>query len=481
MTANWLVVDEKGYAQNLRNKGVPRIMLELPANGFDAKATAVSIVFKQEQGWANLAVSDNGEGFATLSDAYTLFAPSTRRADVKARGRFGQGDKEMLAICHNGGMVQVVSTKGGIRFNADGRRSIKARTTVGTEVVCNFRCTKAEATEFDFLVRSLIIPSDVKVTYNGEVLPGREPIKVVNYQLQTKVEDEEGNLSDTRRFTDIELYEPEVGETSFIYELGMPVVEHDGRWHINVMQKVPLNSARDNITPGYLRKLREIMLNETHDLLTSVDMKSAWVSEAKQNATEEALRSYSDQVYGKDVVIADPHNPESTKRAVDKGWTVLYSRTEDTNVFNRLKEFGIAKPAGQVIETGVPTSPDGVPPIPVEKWTPEMHHLAEYARGVGFYLLGIRVDVEFHNINVGNSVGHTRAWFGGNTITFNLRFLGKRWPGEAKQIDVDDLLLHEFSHYNTGHDHFSDHFIHQLSHLGAKLRNCPVHLNRKEG
>lgn len=470
----WLEIDIKGFAQVLRNKGISRIALEPISNALDTEATEIEVSFTQTQGRATLFVKDDDpDGFADLRDAYTLFAPSKRRHDPTKRGRFGQGDKELIAICFNGGYVEVASTTGTVSFTQAGRSLSKRTTKGGTTLTAEFRCNQAEAREFEILVRSLIIPNGIKATFNGEVLPDRTPVKVVRETLPTKLVDDDGNLSDTRRQTDIEIYEPVEGETPFIYELGVPVVEHDGRFHVNVMQKVPLNTARDNVTPAYLRRLREIVLNETFDVLTSVDHKQAWVTDALPNATEEALRSHVLAIHGANAVIFDPSNPEASKRAIDEGRSVVYGRQFSTDTWTKIKQYDILKPAGQVIETFITATPDGTPPIPDEKWTEAMRQMAGYVRAVGKYLLGFEPTVEYHIERLGGK--QFVACWGGQTITFNLRHLGKHWPETANQQAVDELLLHEFAHHKVK-DHLSDDMTDEACRLGAKLRTCPVTL-----
>jgi hypothetical protein len=468
----WIEIDIKGFAQILRNKGIARIALEPISNAFDTEATEIKVSFTQEKGRAFLVVTDDDpNGFADLRDSYLLFAPSQRREDPTKRGRFGQGEKELIAVCFDGGHVTVESTTGTITFSQVGRTKSNTKTETGTRLSAGFKCNKTQAAEFKSLVRSLIVPDGVKLIFNGEIIERPTPVKVVRETLPTKIVDEEGNLSDTRRQTDIELYEPAADEHATIYELGVPVVVHDGRWHVNVMQKVPLNTARDNVMPSYLRKLREIMLNETHDLLTSVDMKSAWVTEALPGAHEEALRNVVVSIHGKDAVIYDPSSPEASLRAVEQGRTVIKGRQFTADTWSRIREHSIFKPAGQVIQVGVPTSPDGEPPIPREDWTPDMENMERYVHELGEHLLGFKPTVRFHNVNVNALGGHIRAWWGSGEITFNLRHLGKKWPGTADQEKVDALVLHEFTH-NWEDNHFSDSFNDHLARLGAKLRSC---------
>ena len=469
---NVLDIDLKGYRQTLQNKGKPRILIEGLSNAFDTKSTVVVVTFSQKDGWADLVIKDNDpDGFANLRDAYTLFAASNRREDPEARGRFGQGEKELVAIAVDGGMLNLASTKGSVLFTKEGRSESSTRTPSGTVLDTRLKLNQAEAREFECLVRSIVVPADMVFTFNGEVIDRPEPVKTVRDTLPTVIWDAEGNLVDTRRQTGIEIFEAD--DEAWILELGIPVVQHDGRFHINVGQKVPLNSARDNVKPAYLRKLREIMLDATYDLLTSVDQKSAWVTEALTNSSDEAFDSVMYGIYGKDAVIFDPSNPEASKRALDQGRTVIAGRALTADSWKRVRDRGVFKPAGQVIETHIKTSPDGVPPIERGKWTPAMLSLEGYVHAVGRHLLGFKPTVTYNVEKLGGKQ-FGAAW-GDRSIQFNLRWLGKRWPGEASQEQVDALLLHEFSHH-TVDDHLSDDMTDEVCRLGAKLRSCPARL-----
>lgn len=467
----WLEIDIKGFAQVLRNKGIARIALEPISNALDTDAGEIEVTFTQSNGWATLDVSDDDpDGFADLRESYTMFAPSRRREDPTKRGRFGQGEKELIAICATGGDVEVASTTGTVLFRDDGRHVAQGvRTEAGTTLTARFRCNQREAKEFVALVGSLLVPDGIKLVYNGTVVPQRTPRHTATASLATKIIDSDGNLADATRSTTVSFYEPLDGERPTIYELGVPVVVHDGRWHVDVGQKVPLNAARDNVNPAYLRRLRELMLNETFADLTSVDCKRAWVADALPKASDEALRDVVEKIHGPGAVIFDPSNPEASKRAVDQGRTVVYGRQFSADTWTRIKDAEILKPAGQVIETGVPSTTDGIPPIPEAKWTPAMTALAEYAKDVGHFLLGFVPEVEYANIAVGT---RAEAWYGGRRIAFNLGRLGKRWPETATPEAVDALLIHEYAHEIAG-DHFSDRYIEACCDFGARLRDCP--------
>ena len=102
---NVLDIDLKGYRQTLQNKGKPRILIEGLSNAFDTKSTVVVVTFSQKDGWADLVIKDNDpDGFANLRDAYTLFAASNRREDLRpvddsARERRNWSPSQSTAAC----------------------------------------------------------------------------------------------------------------------------------------------------------------------------------------------------------------------------------------------------------------------------------------------------------------------------------------------------------------------------------------------
>lgn len=462
-------VDIKGFKQTLVGE-TPRILCEPISNALDTEANSVVVNFSWANGVAEYSVTDDDpEGFSSLRDAYTLFAPSTRKGDAEKRGRFGLGEKEFIAVCWPG-EVEIASTTGAVTFAGDVRKeSPRRKRDFGSSVTAKFRLSKADSEDFIARVHQIIPPAGVKLTVNwGKetlLISPRVERRLFHATLPTVYEDADGNVRATRRKTTVLIYEPQAGETPTIFELGIPVVEHDGRFHINVGQKVPLNRGRDNVPPSYLKLLREEVLNVTYDILSTDDVKKAWVTEALPNADTDAFRAVVTGIHGANAVIADASNPEATKLAVEQGRSVIHGPQFPREVWARIREETIFKPAGQVIQTGVPTSPDGKPPIPEDLWDLNMIALAEYTREAGQFLLGFRPMVRFQNLITIRKAG----WWGNGEITFNLGVLGKRWPGEASQESIDALLIHEFAHH-TASDHYSAEFYGACCRLGAALR-----------
>lgn len=464
---NWLAVDRRGLRQILAQKGKARTLLEIPANALDTEATEISIRFEQADGVAVLTVTDDDpNGFASLVDSYTLYAPSTRKGDAEKRGRFGLGDKEVLALCEE---ATIKSTSGTVVFDGKGRRQTKAKREAGSEIVATLKMTKPEAKEFERLVRSLLIPAGVKVELNGDPLPQREPVRSFSASLPTVLTDEEGNLRPTSRKTKVEIHEVIPGEQATIYELGMPVVEHEGRWHVNVQQKVPLNSDRDNVPPAYLRKLRTAVLDATVDLIDNDDANAVWVRDAFASASDEAQREVIRERYGDKVVVFDPSDKEASKRAQDAGYLVIGGRSLNKEEWEAVKKQNLIPAAGKVFPSGVLRGPEGKDAeVPEDKWTDGMKRVAAYAREVGHYLLGITPTVVVERADIGERYGATFGPAG--VLTLNLTRLSHAWFNSPDQQKVDSLLIHEFAHHRAL-DHFTDQYIDACTDLGAKLRD----------
>ena len=89
------------------------------------------------------------------------------------------------------------------------------------------------------------------MTFNGDRLLPRKPLRTFEASLETLVADDQGVMRPRVRKTQVSIYEPLPGEVPSLYEMGLPVVETGDKWHVNISQKVPLNRDRDNVRPAY--------------------------------------------------------------------------------------------------------------------------------------------------------------------------------------------------------------------------------------
>lgn len=471
-----LDIDVRGFAQTLTDKGIARIALEPIANALDTDATIIHVVFEPHGQRVHLSVEDNDpRGFQRISDAYTLFAPSTRKGDAERRGRFGLGEKELIAVCANGGSVRIATTTGTVDFDSNGRRESRTQRAEGTLLWASIKMTATERCEFLRLLRGLIVPKRVTVTVNGRELPSRSSVRVIdNVKLQTVLAAKDGFLRRLERPTSIEVFEPHKGETPTIYELGIPVVEYDGRFHINVLQKVPLNRDRDNVTPSYRRTLCAAVIAAMSDLLTGTDAAQSWIRDALPGLPAELAAALIQLRFGEKTAVYDPSDREASKTLQDEGFEIIHGRTLTRDEHDIVRRTGIFKPAGIIRPSGVRTSPNGRRPISADRWTPAMFRLSTYVRSLGHELLDRQIGTLFFDIPDTSWAGC--AAVNGDAVAINVGMLGTRWVEEPRQLAVDELLLHEFAHLMGAGDHYSREFYGSLEKLGARLRSVPTRL-----
>jgi hypothetical protein len=471
-------VSKKGLAKILTRRGMEFVVLELVQNALDEDSTKVQVRLEKSKvgrGMYYLEVEDdNPEGFQDLAHAYTLYAESPKKDDPTKRGRFDRGEKLVIAACKES---KIQSTKGTIFFTDKGRVHSRTKTGHGTIFSGTLRLTKAEVECLEETVRQVIVPSGVDLWFNGERLPDRKPIKTFEAILPTEKGDEEGYLRRTKRKTSIAVYEANGAEPA-LYELGIPVVEIDCAWNIDIGQRVPLNTDRDNVTPAYMREVLSLVLNEMCEQLGEEEARRPWVDEALESddVSGDAVDAVLTARFGEKRVIADPSDRESEKRAISMGYAVIHSRNFTKPQWGNIRRSGAALPAGQVTPSPKPFSddPNAEPAdfIPKEKWTPAMKRVAEYAKKMAQAVLDEGITVTMANTSnpFAACYGKRLGFMGPREaeLTFNVRRLGKRWFEEALECTqkLDDLLIHEFGHEYSS-DHLSEEYHKALSKIGA--------------
>lgn len=472
-STDWFSVDKEGLASILARRGAWFVVYELIQNAIDEDGvTTVSVTLEPvegSRGKARLVVRDDApDGFADLTHAYTLFAPSKKKGDAEKRGRFNLGEKLVLAICES---AEIRSTTGGYRFDTTGRHRILTERSTGSEFYAIIRMTRADVEEAGRRVFQVIPPAGISLTYNGQRIEDRTPVHSFQAQLGTEAAGDDGLLFPTKRWTTVRLYDPAGDEKATIYEMGIPVVELGDRWHVDVAQKVPLNMDRDNVTPGWLRKLRTAVLNEMADRLTADDATSTWVKDAmgSKDADPDAVRTAVVKLYGEDAVVFDPSDMEANKLAMAEGRTVIPARAFDKATWANVRATGTFRPAGQVTpsNSSIMTSPEGKPPIPESEWTPGMVRVVEYARAFGKVLVGQQPTVSIHRA-VAGPVRWSAAYSPG-TLMLNLGVLGHRWFDAPDLEKIDALLIHEFGHHYSS-DHLDRRYLDALCTLGARAK-----------
>jgi len=471
----WFEVDTEGLAKLVRRKGMAFILHELLQNAYDTDASKVVVELTPVSGrpLARLVVADNDpKGFERLSHGFTLFAESLKKGDPSKRGRFNLGEKLVIASCEK---AKLQSTSGTLYFErARGelkRRETRERLQEGSSFEAEIRMTRDELQEVLEAARRILPP--IPTWLNGELLPEVEVIASLDVTLPTEVSDEEGVLRRTTRRTAVRVV-PRVEGVSYVYEMGIPVVEIELPWSVDVGQKIPLNSDRDNITPAYRKLLVASCINQMHTALTQEQAALPLVQEAlgHEHISDEAVQAVVTSQYGENRVIFDPSDREATSNATAHGYAVIHGGAYSREQWDKIKRAGAAQPAGKVFPTPRCYNPEGDPAktIPESEWTEGMRAVARYVTHLAARLVKVQLHVVMENerkqhyvANYGRSIdGHSR-------FTFNVPELGRAWFDLKSNFHaINDLMIHEFGHEATT-NHLSSAYHDALSRLGASL------------
>lgn len=475
-------VDKAGLAKLLARKGVEHTVIELVQNALDEDTSTVHITLERlpaEGRWRIVVEDDNPEGFKDLRHAYTLFAESEKKADPTKRGRFNLGEKLVIARCEE---ASIATTKGTIVFTESGRRMLARKRRKGSVFTGVLVLTDDEVALIEKAVYALIIPEGIAVTFNMREVPHRAPAGTFECTLRTEKSDDEGRLRPTTRKTTVSLYEPLDGEPAMLYEMGIPVVATGDRWHVDIAQKVPLNTDRDNVPPGYLKDVRAEVLNHAHAALTAEETKATWVTSALEDerVDADAVKAVVTGRYGDKAVISDPTDREANHKAASEGYTVVPGGALPRAAWANVRGSGALLPAGQVTpgdailatrEAGEANrmNPDHYPQ-PVAD-------LVAFTKALGERLLSailsksVTVDVVVYNEPQGHALAtYTIASDGpSGTFSFNYGRLGYKWFEGGVRRESIDLVIHELGHHLAGGDsHLDSRYYHGLTKLAGE-------------
>src|SRR5262245_55293058 len=142
----WFSVDKQGLGRQAEEQGKGRLVGELIQNALDEPGVtqiAVALATVPGQDMADLTVEDDSpSGFADLTHAYTLFAPSAKRGNPEQRGQFNLGEKLVLAVCER---ATISTTKGTVIFDPEqGRIEKPDRRERGSVFQGRIRMTQEE-------------------------------------------------------------------------------------------------------------------------------------------------------------------------------------------------------------------------------------------------------------------------------------------------------------------------------------------------
>src|ERR1017187_533277 len=487
MKNSWLEIDKDGLRKTLGQKDKVFLLTEMVSNAWDEDITQVEVGLTRpdENGFSWLRVTDNSPtGWADLSHSHTMFAESVKKGKSEKRGRFNAGEKDVLALAIE---AKLTTVKGQVLFNEDGTRTEGTETRkVGSEFVAKFQLTVQEYEHICQQAKMLLPPKGITTLFNGSPIQYRKPCGSFTETLPIPLADKEGVVRNTERKATVYLYEKNPDEVATIFEMGIPIVElGDDKWHVNVMQKVPLSRDRDNVNPAYLRKIRVGVLNaKFEELRDSEESAAAWVRDAVSSpkSSDAAVKHIMNARFGEKHVSRDVRDKGSANEAVSQGHKIIEGGSLTAEEWARYKAVkgengeSVLKTSAQV----APTDTVGpVPPsliIPQEKWTPGMRRYATLVEAIGPKLIDKPVVVRY----IDNEDAHLEGCFcngfrgdkskKGSTREWGIMTVNLAYVNPESNFEQYSLLLHELAHDKVrSNDHLDHEFYDTVNELGAKL------------
>lgn len=453
--SNWLDVDKEGLKELYSAKPFWRLVAELIQNAWDETISKCDVKLKYlGYSKAKLTVEDDcPTGFNNLKDAYTLFGSTRKRGDPTQRGRFNIGEKLVIVQSKS---AMILTTKGGIEFAENGKRKrLRRRREAGSVFTGEFKLSRKDVDETLVKLRMLIPPKEKETYINGVLLSWEDPHIKHKTKLKTEIW-ENGILTRPSRDTTLQIYKTS-GE-GWLYEMGIPVCELTCPYHVNVMQKIPLTTERDNVPQYYFEDIYAEVLNATIDELEVDNASEDWVRQGvgDDRSTDKAAKGVMNKRWDKPI-IASPTDPQSITEAKQKERDILYSRSLSRKERERFKKVGLKT------TRDVYPSPIGGVPEHVE-YTPMMEAMVKFTKALGERLLGHKVGAE-----VMSWVSEVRATYSG-TVTFNLYALHKSFFEQGICPNTIGLILHELAHdcHEDSRNHIGMVYMFSLQGIASK-------------
>jgi len=337
-------VDIKGL--RMLQDGKPKwiIVRELLQNAMDEDVTAITIDIKYRYGKMRLTVTDDApDGFRDIADMYTLFKDTPKRSDVKKRGRFNFGEKQVLVLAD---FARITSTKGGYEFNMQigTKKPLRIKRNKGSEVYLEVKMTSAEFVDCVKYCHEILPPKDmtIKVTNNMSesfTLKYAEPHYSFNATIPTELKVADA-MKRVLKETEVLLYEELSHKKAYIYEMGIPICEIDCDYSINVQQKVPLSNDRDMVPSGYLKILYGEVLNIVATTMNKEDCSNVWVREGfvSPRARTTARALVINRRFGEKALIANPMDKRSMDEAITNNYNVVYGAEMNKEEWNVIRD-----------------------------------------------------------------------------------------------------------------------------------------------
>ncbi len=440
---NWFEVSKEGLKELQAGKPKHFIVRELVQNAWDEKTSHCKVELKYSEGVAEISVLDDSpEGFKDLADAFTLFKHTDKRSEPEQRGRFNIGEKQAIALASK---AKIITTKGTIIFDKDGRQETDDKTKAGSKVILWVKMEEDELEEIAKMLDRYIPPKEIEFVVNGRKKLRRARFATVETSLETELEDK-GIMRKVFRKTEVKIYKT-IDDKAMLYEMGIPVCEVACQFDIDVQQKVPLSIDRETVSQKYLSNLYAEVLNVTFDLLDQEDISQLWVRDALSNKRikKDAVKDIILKRFGDKVCVANPFDPNSIDEAISRGYNVVYGSELSGEEWSNIKRDGLMSSSTELFGKDF-TNAEVVEPNENQK------EVAKLAKKIAKRVLKIDLKVSFVKGDMGCS-----AQYSDGVLTFNLSNLVESFWEKPLSKEVLSLIQHELAHSKGNHTEMAYH------------------------
>lgn len=481
-------VDIEGLRELQSGKPKWVIVRELLQNAMDEDITECHIDINYTRGKMKLLITDDSpEGFRDLADMYTLFKDTYKRGDVKKRGRFNFGEKQVLALAT---YARITSTKGGYEFDMvkGTKKKLRHKRARGSAVYIEVKMAEDEFHECAKYCHRVLVSENIKITIEVKMgklltpphtLSYKVPYRVFKAILPTELKVAK-SMRKVSKETEVHIHEAyPLNEKfksfmpSYIYEMGIPICEIDCDYSIDVQQKVPLSSDRDTVDAKYLKLIYGEVLSNVVGEIKGETCSNMWVREGFTScrATKESRQQVIEKRFGEKVLIANPMDKRSMDEAMSNNYNVVYGaemNKEEWEVVrnNNLMESTSAKFKMNLCD-GKMVEPDT-----------NQKAIAQFCYKVAKEFLGLDITISFYDASAATVAADFDSEHG--VLRFNvarLRLTRDFWnicrhdkvgykllSVSAKQLD---LIIHELGH--SAGLHYEQSYHDCITMLGSKL------------
>lgn len=443
----WFSVDKEGLRVLQKGKSKTFVINELVQNAWDEDINKCIVEMRYNTNTKKITISvedDNPTGFADITHSYTLFADTYKRRDPTKRGRFNLGEKQVIAICDS---AVVSTTKGTVIFDENGRTETDEKRDAGSIITVVFDGTKKDFDGMEQHVRKLLPPEGITFQVNGIVHKPKKVFKSVKAKLLTEVLKDD-SMQRTQRNTMVNVVEHGSETSSYLFEMGIPVMPIETPWHLDVQQKIPLNADRESVRPAFVQDVYAEVLNEVYNDISDEQASDSWVREATKDdrIKKDAMKTVLKKRFGDNICTKNPFDPNANDNAMANGFNVIGGSQMSKEEWDKIKEYDLMQSSSELFGTkGLKEAK----PVPASGG---LQAFGKFCQKCAKEFQGNSINVKF----VDTPGTNTRADYGGRTLRFNLALIPKSFFNKITSENIN-LLIHEIAHEKGQHTQESYH------------------------